>query len=51
MAREEAIRTDTAIVVMHDNKIVRVTADELRKESIGTDLGAVEEIWPTSVSK
>lgn len=42
MAREEAVRTDTAIVVMRDNKIVRVTADELRKESVMLDRLAVE---------
>ncbi len=31
MAREQAILTNTAIVVMKDNKIVRITAEELRK--------------------
>jgi hypothetical protein len=29
-AREAAVRTDTAIVVQRDQKLVRVTADELR---------------------
>ncbi|WP_374326584.1 hypothetical protein [Azonexus sp.] len=32
MAREQAIRTDTAIVVTRDQRLVRVTADELRNE-------------------
>uniref|UniRef100_E6QTB4 Uncharacterized protein n=1 Tax=mine drainage metagenome TaxID=410659 RepID=E6QTB4_9ZZZZ len=32
MAREQAILTNTAIVVMRDNKIVRITAEELRKQ-------------------
>ena len=32
MAREQAILTNTAIVVMKDNKIVRITAEELRKQ-------------------
>lgn len=32
MAREQAILTNTAIVVMKDNKLVRVTAEELRKQ-------------------
>ena len=31
LAREHAVRTDTAIIVFKDQKIVRVTADELRK--------------------
>ena len=30
MAREQAVRTDTAIVVIRDDKPVRVTAEELR---------------------
>ena len=34
MAREEAVRTDTAIIVMRDGKLVRVTADELRKAGV-----------------
>jgi CRISPR/Cas system Type II protein with McrA/HNH and RuvC-like nuclease domain len=34
MAREQAIRTDTAIVVIRNGKLVRVTADELRKEGV-----------------
>ena len=32
MAREQAILTNTAIVVMKDNQIVRITAEELRKQ-------------------
>lgn len=32
MAREQAIRTDTAIVVTRSQRLVRVTAEELRKE-------------------
>lgn len=32
MAREQAIRTDTAIVVTRGQRLVRVTADELRNE-------------------
>ena len=32
MAREQAILTNTAIVVMKDNKIVRITAEELRQQ-------------------
>jgi len=31
-ARELAVRTDTAIVIMRDGKQVRITADELRKQ-------------------
>jgi len=31
-ARELAVRTNTAIIIMRDGKIVRVTADELREE-------------------
>ena len=31
MAREQAVRTDTAIVVLRDQKPVRITAEELRK--------------------
>ena len=31
MAREQAIRTDTAIIVFRNMKPVRVTADELRE--------------------
>ena len=30
-ARELAVRTGTAIIVLRDGKVVRVTADELRK--------------------
>jgi hypothetical protein len=33
-ARELAVRTNTAIIVFRDGKIVRVTADELRKAGI-----------------
>jgi hypothetical protein len=35
MARELAVQTNTAISVMRNGKIVRVTADELRKEGFG----------------
>lgn len=31
MAREQAVRTDTAIVIMEDGKLVRITAEELRR--------------------
>ena len=34
MAREHAVRTDTAIIVIRDQQIVRVTAEELRKEGV-----------------
>lgn len=34
MAREQAVRTDTAIVVIRGQKAVRVTAEQLRKEGI-----------------
>ena len=34
LAREHAIRTDTAIVVFRDQKVVRVTAKELRKAEV-----------------
>ena len=34
MAREQAVRTDTAIVVIRDEKPVRVTAEELRKAGV-----------------
>ena len=34
MARELAVRTDTAIIVIRDKKLVRVTADELRKAGV-----------------
>lgn len=34
MAREQAVRTDTAIVVIRDRMPVRVTADELRKAGV-----------------
>lgn len=32
MAREQAIRTDTAIIVSRNQRLVRVTAAELRKK-------------------
>jgi hypothetical protein len=32
MARQVAIETNKAIVVMRDNKIVRITAKQLRRE-------------------
>jgi imidazolonepropionase-like amidohydrolase len=35
MARELAVQTNTAIIVVRDGKITRVTADELRKEGFG----------------
>ena len=31
-ARELAVRTGTAIIVLRDGKLVRVSADELRKQ-------------------
>ncbi len=34
MAREQAVRTDTAIIVMRDQQMVRVTAEELRREGV-----------------
>jgi hypothetical protein len=34
MAREQAVRTDTAIVVIRDRMPVRVTAEELRKAGV-----------------
>ena len=34
MAREEAVRTDTAIIVIRNGQPVRVTADELRKAGV-----------------
>lgn len=37
MAREQAILTNTAIIVMKGNKIVRVTAEELRKQDVIED--------------
>lgn len=33
MARKAAVQTDTAIVVIQNQEIVRVTADDLRKNS------------------
>ncbi|MET3497780.1 hypothetical protein [Variovorax boronicumulans] len=33
-AREEAVRTNTAIVVQRDQKLVRITAEELRKAGV-----------------
>jgi hypothetical protein len=35
LARETAIQTDTAIIIVKDGKQVRVTAEELRKEPSG----------------
>lgn len=32
MAREQALLTGTAIVVMKDNQLVRMTAEEIRKQ-------------------
>ena len=32
MAREQAVRTDTAIVVLRNQQQVRITAEELRKQ-------------------
>jgi hypothetical protein len=34
MAREQAVRTNTAIVVIRDNKLMRITADELRSQGV-----------------
>ena len=34
MAREQAVRTDTAIVVIRNEKPARVTAEELRKAGV-----------------
>lgn len=34
MAREQALRTDTAIVVIQDNRLVRISAEEIRKQSV-----------------
>jgi hypothetical protein len=34
MAREQAVRTDTAIIVMRNRQLVRVTAEELRRDGI-----------------
>lgn len=34
MAREQAVRTDTAIVVIRDRRPVRVTAEELRQAGV-----------------
>ena len=34
MAREQAVRTDTAIIVIKDQKAVRVTAEELRRAGV-----------------
>lgn len=33
-ARETAVRTNTAIVVQRDQKLVRITAEELRKAGV-----------------
>lgn len=34
MARELAVRTDTAIVIVRDGELVTITADELRRAGI-----------------
>jgi hypothetical protein len=34
MAREQAVRTDTAIVVMRNDQPLRITADELRRSGV-----------------
>ena len=34
MAREQAVRTNTAIVVIRNQVLVRVTAEELRKSGV-----------------
>lgn len=34
MAREQAVRTDTAIIVMRNQRIFRVTAKVLRNEGV-----------------
>lgn len=33
MARQTALQTNTAIVVVKDGKLLRISADELRKEA------------------
>ncbi len=33
MARKSAVQTDTAIIVVQDKQIVRVTADDLRRKA------------------
>ncbi len=33
-ARKQAIQTDTAIVVLKDEKITRLTAEEIRQEGV-----------------
>lgn len=37
LARKNAIQTETAIVVVEDGKIVRITAEELRKQQSRRD--------------
>lgn len=34
LAREQAVRTDTAIIVIRNQTLVRVTAEELRKTGV-----------------
>ena len=34
LAREQAVRTDTAIIVLRNMALVRITADELRKTGV-----------------
>ena len=36
-ARKIAIQTNTAIIVMQDGKMVRITADELRQHAAATN--------------
>lgn len=38
MARQVAIQTDTAIVVVQNGKVVHITAEELRKDEGGPEL-------------
>ena len=34
MAREVAVRTDTEIVIVRDGRLIRITADELRRMGV-----------------
>lgn len=36
LARQTAIQTETAIIIVRDGKCVRVTAEELRREQTAT---------------
>lgn len=38
LARQTAIQTDTAIIIIKDGKQIRVTADELRKEQAASGI-------------